>query len=158
MTERLVTGDTAPDFSLPNADGGTTSLADLAGTKAILFFYPAAMTPGCTKQACDFRDNLASLQAHGYKVLGISPDSVAKLEKFAARDELNYPLLSDENHAVAAAYAAWGEKKNYGRTYEGLIRSTIVIDENGSVEVAQYNVRATGHVAKLRRDLKIDAG
>ncbi len=158
MTERLVAGDTAPTFSLPNADGGTTSLADFAGQKAILFFYPAAMTPGCTKEACDFRDNLASLQGHGYKVLGISPDSVAKLEKFVARDELTYPLLSDEDHAVASAYAAWGEKKNYGKTYEGLIRSTIVVDEQGTIELAQYNVRATGHVAKLRRDLKIDAG
>ncbi|MBP2413962.1 peroxiredoxin Q/BCP [Arthrobacter stackebrandtii] len=157
MTERLVAGDPAPAFTLPNADGTTTSLADFAGQKVILFFYPAAMTPGCTKQACDFRDNLASLQSHGYKVVGISPDPVAKLEKFAARDELSYPLLSDEDHAVADAYAAWGEKKNYGKTYEGLIRSTIVV-EDGTVAVAQYNVRATGHVAKLRRDLKIDAG
>ncbi len=157
MTERLVAGDLAPAFTLPNADGGTTSLSDFAGQKVILFFYPAAMTPGCTKQACDFRDNLASLQSHGYKVVGISPDPVAKLEKFAARDSLSYPLLSDEDHSVADAYAAWGEKKNYGKTYEGLIRSTIVV-ENGTVAVAQYNVRATGHVAKLRRDLKIDAG
>ncbi len=157
MTERLVTGDAAPAFTLPNADGGTTSLIDFAGQKVILFFYPAAMTPGCTKQACDFRDNLASLASHGYRVLGISPDPVAKLEKFAARDELAYPLLSDGDHAVALAYAAWGEKKNYGKTYEGLIRSTIVVDESGTVEAAQYNVRATGHVAKLRRDLKIDA-
>lgn len=157
MSERLVPGDTAPAFTLPNADGGSTSLADFAGTKVILFFYPAAMTPGCTKEACDFRDNLASLAQHGYKVLGISPDTVAKLEKFAARDELTYPLLSDADHAVALAYAAWGEKKNYGKTYEGLIRSTIVIDENGKIEAAQYNVRATGHVAKLRRDLKLDA-
>ncbi|MET4003471.1 MULTISPECIES: thioredoxin-dependent thiol peroxidase [Arthrobacter] len=157
MTERLVPGDPAPAFNLPNADGGTTSLADFAGQKVVLFFYPAAMTPGCTKQACDFRDSLASLQGGGYKVLGISPDPVSKLEKFKARDELNYPLLSDSDHSVALAYAAWGEKKNYGKTYEGLIRSTIVLDESGSVEVAQYNVRATGHVAKLRRDLKIDA-
>ena len=157
MTERLVPGDPAPAFNLPNADGGTTSLADFAGQKVVLFFYPAAMTPGCTKQACDFRDSLASLQGGGYKVLGISPDPVSKLKKFKARDELNYPLLSDSDHSVALAYAAWGEKKNYGKTYEGLIRSTIVLDESGSVEVAQYNVRATGHVAKLRRDLKIDA-
>ena len=157
MTERLVAGDLAPAFTLPNAGGGTTSLSDFAGQKVILFFYPAAMTPGCTKQACDFRDNLASLQSFGYQVVGISPDPVAKLQKFAARDELSYPLLSDEDHAVADAYAAWGEKKNYGKTYEGLVRSTIVV-ENGTVAVAQYNVRATGHVAKLRRDLKIDAG
>ncbi|AIY00973.1 Peroxiredoxin [Arthrobacter sp. PAMC 25486] len=156
MSERLVAGDVAPSFTLSNADGGTTSLTDFAGQNVILFFYPAAMTPGCTKQACDFRDNLGSLQSHGYKVLGISPDPVAKLEKFAARDSLTYPLLSDEDHAVADAYAAWGEKKNYGKTYEGLIRSTIVVDGDGRVAVAQYNVRATGHVAKLRRDLKID--
>ena len=157
MTERLTAGDPAPAFSLPNADGGTTSLVDFSGRKLIVFFYPAAMTPGCTKQACDFRDSLSSLQAAGYEVVGISPDSVAKLEKFVARDALSYPLLSDEDHAVADAYAAWGEKKNYGKTYEGLIRSTIVIDESGTVALAQYNVRATGHVAKLRRDLKLDA-
>lgn len=157
MTERLVPGELAPAFSLPNADGGTTSLTDFAGKNVIVFFYPAAMTPGCTKQACDFRDSLASLQAAGYEVVGISPDPVAKLEKFVARDALSYPLLSDADHAVALSYAAWGEKKNYGKTYEGLIRSTIVIDEAGSVNLAQYNVRATGHVAKLRRDLKLDA-
>ncbi|SED97174.1 peroxiredoxin Q/BCP [Arthrobacter alpinus] len=157
MTERLVPGDLAPTFSLPNADGGTTSLADFAGRKVILFFYPAAMTPGCTKQACDFRDSLPSLQAAGYAVVGLSPDPVAKLEKFVARDGLNYPLLSDEDHAVALSYAAWGEKKNYGKTYQGLIRSTIVVDEAGEVAVAQYNIRATGHVAKLHRDLKIAA-
>lgn len=156
MTERLVTGDVAPAFTLSNATGGTTSLADFAGQNVIVFFYPAAMTPGCTKQACDFRDSLAFLQAAGYAVVGISPDPVAKLEKFLARDELSYPLLSDEDHAVALAYAAWGEKKNYGKVYEGLIRSTIVIDGAGKVTVAQYNVRATGHVAKLRRDLKLD--
>ncbi|PYI39642.1 thioredoxin-dependent thiol peroxidase [Arthrobacter psychrolactophilus] len=156
MTERLVTGDVAPAFSLPNATGGTTSLADFAGRNLIVFFYPAAMTPGCTKQACDFRDSMAFLQAAGYAVVGISPDPVAKLEKFLARDELSYPLLSDEDHAVALAYAAWGEKKNYGKVYEGLIRSTIVIDGAAKVAVAQYNVRATGHVAKLRRDLKLD--
>ncbi len=156
MTERLVPGELAPSFSLPNAAGGITTLSDFAGQNVIVFFYPAAMTPGCTKQACDFRDSLASLQSAGYAVVGISPDPVAKLEKFVARDALSYPLLSDEDHAVALAYAAWGEKKNYGKVYEGLIRSTIVIDETGKVAVAQYNIRATGHVAKLRRDLKID--
>lgn len=157
MSERLVPGDAAPAFTLSNSAGGTTSLADFAGRQLILFFYPAAMTPGCTKQACDFRDSLASLESAGYQVLGISPDPVAKLEKFVARDALTYPLLSDADHAVALAYAAWGEKKNYGKTYEGLIRSTIVVGADGNVELAQYNVRATGHVAKLRRDLKIDA-
>ncbi|MGO4385808.1 thioredoxin-dependent thiol peroxidase [Specibacter sp. RAF43] len=157
MTERLVPGDPAPAFSLPNAAGGTTTLGDLAGEKVVLYFYPAAATPGCTKQACDFRDNLASLTSAGYTVVGVSPDPVAKLAKFAAAENLTFALLADEDHAVAEAYAAWGEKKNYGRTYQGLIRSTIVIDGDGTVAVAQYNVRATGHVAKLRRDLGLDA-
>jgi len=157
MTTRLVPGDAAPAFTLPNAAGGTTSLSDFAGRNVVVYFYPAAMTPGCAKQACDFRDSLASLQAAGFAVVGISPDPVDKLARFAERDALTFPLLSDEDHAVADAYAAWGEKKNYGRTYEGLIRSTIVVDGTGTVTMAQYNVRATGHVAKLRRDLKIDA-
>lgn len=157
MTERLVPGDPAPAFSLPNAAGGTTTLGDLAGGKVVLYFYPAAATPGCTKQACDFRDNLASLTSAGYTVVGVSPDPVAKLAKFAAAENLTFALLADEDHAVAEAYAAWGEKKNYGRTYQGLIRSTIVIDGDGTVAVAQYNVRATGHVAKLRRDLGLAA-
>ncbi|MHA7269746.1 thioredoxin-dependent thiol peroxidase [Arthrobacter sp. HLT1-20] len=153
MTDRLIPGDTAPSFTLPNAAGGTTSLADFSGRHVILYFYPAAMTPGCAKQACDFRDNLASLQAAGYAVVGISPDPVEKLARFAEKEGLTFELLSDVDHAVAEAYAAWGEKKNYGKTYQGLIRSTIVIDADGKVAVAQYNVRATGHVAKLRRDL-----
>jgi thioredoxin-dependent peroxiredoxin len=157
MTERLVPGDLAPVFTLPNASGGTTSLADFAGRNVVVYFYPAAATPACTQQACDFRDSLASLTAAGYDVVGISPDPVAKLATFAAKQELPFPLLADEDHAVAEAYAAWGEKKNYGRIYEGLIRSTIVVDGEGRVAVAQYNIRAKGHVAKLRRDLKIDA-
>jgi len=123
----------------------------------VVYFYPAASTPGCTKQACDFRDSLASLQRAGYDVVGISPDPVDKLAKFAAAEGLDFPLLSDPDHAVAEAYAAWGEKKNYGKTYQGLIRSTVVVDPEGKVAVAQYNVRATGHVAKLRRDLKLDS-
>jgi peroxiredoxin Q/BCP len=123
----------------------------------VVYFYPAASTPGCTKQACDFRDSLASLRAAGYEVLGISPDPASSLAKFADKEGLPFPLLSDENHAVAESYGAWGEKKNYGRTYDGLIRSTIVVDPAGNVALAQYNVRATGHVAKLRRDLKLDA-
>jgi len=155
-TARLSVGDKAPDFTLLDAAGKEVSLADYRGQKAIVYFYPAASTPGCTKQACDFRDSLESLKSLGYQVLGISPDKVSKLEKFATTEELNFPLLSDEDHAVSEAYAAWGEKKNYGRTYEGLIRSTIVVDEQGNVELAQYNVRATGHVAKLHRDLGID--
>ena len=153
---RLSVGDTAPDFTLTDARGQELALSSLRGKKAIVYFYPAASTPGCTKQACDFRESLESLVSAGYQVVGISPDAPAKLAKFTEKEELTFPLLADEDHAVAAAYGAWGEKKNYGRTYEGLIRSTVVVDENGIVEVAQYNVRATGHVAKLRRDLGID--
>lgn len=157
MAERLLTGAVAPDFTLKDSSGQDVSLASGQGTSTIDYFYPAASTPGCTKEACDFRDNLASFASAGYRVLGVSPDSVEKLAAFAAKEDLSFPLLSDEDHAVAEAYGAWGEKKNYGRTYEGLIRSTIVIDPDGRVSLAQYNVRATGHVAKLRRDLKLDA-
>ena len=153
---RLSPAETAPDFSLPASDGSTVSLADLRGSNTIVYFYPAASTPGCTKEACDFRDNLNSLKSAGYTVLGISPDPVAKLEKFAEAENLNFPLLSDTDHAVAEAYGAWGEKKNYGRTYEGLIRSTVVVDPEGTVTLARYNVKATGHVSKLRRDLGLD--
>jgi thioredoxin-dependent peroxiredoxin len=156
MAERLSTGDIAPDFTLQDSAGNTVSLADYRGQNVVVYFYPAASTPGCTKEACDFRDSLDSLKGAGYAVLGISPDPLPKLVKFADNEQLNFPLLSDEDHAVAEAYAAWGEKKNYGKTYEGLIRSTIVVDPSGKVAVAQYNVRATGHVAKLRRDLGLD--
>lgn len=154
---RIEPGTTAPAFTLPAAGGSTISLADYAGQQVILYFYPKASTPGCTTQACDFRDSLESLAAHGYTVLGVSPDPVAALDRFAAKENLPFPLLSDEDHAVAEAYGAWGEKKNYGKTYIGLIRSTIVIDADGTIALAQYNVRAKGHVAKLRRDLGIDA-
>lgn len=157
MADKLVTGDKAPGFTLKDSSGTDVSLSPSPGRSTIVYFYPAASTPGCTKEACDFRDSLASLQSAGYDVLGISPDPVAKLAKFAANESLSFPLLSDEDHAVAEAYGAWGEKKNYGKTYQGLIRSTIVVDQDGNVSVAQYNVRATGHVAKLRRDLKLDA-
>lgn len=153
---QLSPGDAAPDFTLPDAQGKELSLASLRGKKTIVYFYPAASTPGCTKQACDFRDSLESLTAAGYQVVGISPDAPAKLAKFTDSQDLTFPLLADEDHAVAEAYGAWGEKKNYGRVYDGLIRSTFVIDESGRVELAQYNVRATGHVAKLRRDLGLD--
>ncbi|MET4620566.1 peroxiredoxin Q/BCP [Arthrobacter sp. 2762] len=156
MAERLIPGDVAPDFTLQDQDGNDVSLSDFRGRKAIVYFYPAASTPGCTKEACDFRDNLASLQTSGYEVVGVSPDSVKALAKFAGEEQLTFRILSDAEHSVAEAYGAWGEKKNYGRTYMGLIRSTIVVDPDGKVHLAQYNVRATGHVAKLRRDLKLD--
>lgn len=157
MADRLMTGTEAPAFTLQDSQGKDVSLSSTRGRNTIVYFYPAASTPGCTKEACDFRDSLASLQAAGYEVLGISPDPVAKLAKFAAAEGLTFPLLSDGDHAVAEAYGAWGEKKNYGKTYEGLIRSTVVVDPEGKVALAQYNVRATGHVAKLRRDLKLDS-
>jgi len=155
---RLEPGDKAPDFELPTADGGKLSLASLLkkGQRVVLYAYPAAMTPGCTKQACDFRDNLASLTSHGYSVVGISPDSPAKLAKFAERDALTFPLVADPGHSVLEAYGAFGEKINYGKKYMGVIRSTFVIAPDGKIEHAFYNVKATGHVAKLRRDLGID--
>lgn len=159
MADRLLTGDIAPGFTLKDASGQDVSLAAGNGSTnggTIIYFYPAASTPGCTKQACDFRDSLASFTSAGYRVLGVSPDPVRKLATFTANEALTFPVLSDEDHAVAEAYGAWGEKKNYGKTYQGLIRSTIVVDAGGKVVLAQYNVRATGHVAKLRRDLKLD--
>ncbi|MGN6578088.1 MAG: thioredoxin-dependent thiol peroxidase [Nocardioides sp.] len=150
---RLAPGDTAPDFTLPADTGETVSLSDLRGRKAIVYFYPAAMTPGCTKQACDFTDSLDSLRASGYEVLGISPDKPEKLAKFRERDALTITLLSDPDKAVMQAWGAFGEKKLYGKVVEGVIRSTFVVDEEGRIELAQYNVKATGHVAKLRKDL-----
>jgi peroxiredoxin Q/BCP len=154
---RLSTGDLAPDFSLPDDTGATVSLRDFEGRKVIVYFYPAAMTPGCTKQACDFTDSLDSLQAAGYEVIGISPDKPEKLAKFRERDGLGIRLLSDADKTVLQAYGAYGEKKLYGKVVEGVVRSTIVVGEDGRVDLAQYNVKATGHVAKLRRDLKLDA-
>ena len=150
---RLSAGDPAPDFTLPTDDGRTVSLADSRGRKTIVYFYPAAMTAGCTTQACDFTDSLSSLQAAGYDVLGISPDSPAKLAKFREKDGLTITLLSDADKTVMQAYEAYGEKKLYGKTVVGVIRSTFVVDEEGRIALAQYNVKATGHVAKLRRDL-----
>ena len=152
---RLSPGDPAPDFTLTSDKGDHVSLSDLRGRKVIVYFYPAAMTPGCTKQACDFTDSLSSLQAAGYEVLGISPDKPEKLAKFRERDGLTIPLLSDPTKETLAAYGAFGEKKLYGKIVEGVIRSTFVVDEDGRIEVAQYNVKATGHVAKLRKDLKL---
>lgn len=158
MTEqtRLTPGDLAPDFTLPTDTGDDVTLSDLRGRKVIVYFYPAAMTPGCTKQACDFTDSLDSLKAAGYEVLGISPDKPEKLAKFRERDSLSITLLSDVDKSVMTAWGAFGEKKLYGKVVQGVIRSTIVLDEDGKVAVAQYNVRATGHVAKLRRDLGLD--
>ena len=156
MSTRLTAGDTAPDFTLPDADGKPVSLADYRGRRVVVYFYPAAGTPGCTKQACDFRDSLDSLAAAGYVVLGISPDKPAKLARFRERDGVTFPLLSDPDRDVLTAYGAFGEKTMYGKVVTGVIRSTFVIDPEGKISLAQYNVKATGHVAKLRRDLGID--
>ncbi|MEV4613974.1 thioredoxin-dependent thiol peroxidase [Kitasatospora sp. NPDC049258] len=155
MSERLQAGDTAPAFTLSDADGNQVSLADHLGRKVIVYFYPAALTPGCTTQACDFTDNLEVFAGAGYDVLGISPDKPEKLGKFRETENLKVTLLADPDHAVLEAYGAYGEKQNYGRTYVGVIRSTVIVDEQGKVERALYNVKATGHVAKLLRDLKI---
>ncbi|CAM3035452.1 thioredoxin-dependent thiol peroxidase [Skermania piniformis] len=152
---RLEVGAPAPAFTLPDADGNEVSLADYRGRKVIVYFYPAASTPGCTKQACDFRDNLAELDGAGIDVVGISPDKPAKLAKFRDAEGLTFPLLSDPDRAVLTAYGAYGEKTMYGKTVHGVIRSTFLIDEQGRIALAQYNVRATGHVAKLRRDLSV---
>jgi peroxiredoxin Q/BCP len=156
MTERLAVGDTAPDFTLPTADGGEFRLADHRGRSVVVYFYPAAMTPGCTTQACDFRDNLASLQGAGYDVVGVSPDQPEKLATFVEKESLTFPLVADPDKAVLEAYGAYGEKTMYGKKVTGVIRSTVVVDPDGKVALAQYNVKATGHVAKLRRDLGID--
>ncbi|MFC8344408.1 thioredoxin-dependent thiol peroxidase [Streptomyces sp. NPDC057280] len=155
MSERLQPGDVAPAFTLPDADGTDVSLADHKGRKVIVYFYPAALTPGCTKQACDFTDNLELLAGAGYDVIGISPDAPEKLAKFRDKENLRITLLADPEKTVTEAYGAYGEKKNYGKTYMGVIRSTIVVDEEGKVERALYNVRATGHVAKIIKDLGI---
>ncbi len=152
----LDAGSPAPDFTLLDQDGKSVSLGDLRGSKVVLYFYPAAMTPGCTTEACDFRDSLASLAGAGYRVIGISRDEPAKLAQFAERDGLAFPLLSDPDASVHRAYGAWGEKNNYGKIIEGVIRSTFVLDEQGVVTLAKYNVKATGHVARLRRELGID--
>lgn len=154
---KLHSGEQAPDFTLEDKDGNQVSLGSLRGGKVILYFYPAASTPGCTKQACDFRDNLASLGAAGYTVLGVSKDAKAKLQKFAETEQLSFPLLSDEDLSVHKAYGAWGEKSMYGKTVVGTIRSTFVIDEEGLIEEALYNVKATGHVNMLRKKLGLAA-
>ncbi len=150
---RLVVGDTAPAFGLPDADGNIVKLSDFKGRKVIVYFYPAASTPGCTKEACDFRDNLGELNDAGLDVVGISPDKPAKLAKFRDAEKLTFPLLSDPDRKVLEAWGAYGEKTMYGKTVQGVIRSTFLVDEKGKIALAQYNIRATGHVAKLRRDL-----
>ena len=156
-TPRLSPGDPAPDFTLPDADGGEVSLSDLRGRKVVLYAYPAASTPGCTTQACDFRDSLSSLAAAGYDVVGLSPDPPAKLARFRDAEGLTFPLLSNPTKDVLTAYGAYGEKSLYGKTVVGVIRSTFVLDEGGTVVSASYGVKAKGHVAKLRRELGIDA-
>ena len=152
---RLAPGDPAPPFTLSDADGKQVSLSDYAGRKVVVYFYPAASTPGCTKEACDFRDKLADLNDAGFAVVGISPDSPAKIAKFRDNESLTFPLLSDPDRSVLSAYGAYGEKSMYGKKVIGVIRSTFVIDENGRIQEALYNVRATGHVAKLRQDLAV---
>jgi peroxiredoxin Q/BCP len=155
MTDRLAAGDPAPGFTLPDADGKPVSLADYRGRRVVVYFYPAAGTPGCTKEACDFRDNLAELNGAGIEVLGISPDSPADLAAFRDAQRLTFPLLSDGDRSVMTAWGAWGEKSLYGKKVTGVLRSTFVVDEDGKIAEALYNVKATGHVASLRRKLAV---
>jgi len=157
MTERVILepGQPAPDFSLQDQHGDTVSLESLRGSRVVLFVYPAAMTPGCTTEACDFRDSIEPLKAAGYRVLGLSPDDPAKQRRFDEQEGLGYPLLSDPTRETLVAYGAFGEKKNYGRVVEGVIRSTFVIDEAGRIEHALYNVKATGHAARVRKLLGV---
>jgi peroxiredoxin Q/BCP len=153
---RLEAGDIAPEFTLEDQDGASVSLGDFAGTKTIVYFYPAASTPGCTTQACDFRDNINSLKSAGYQVLGVSKDNLDDLKKFQKEQGLNFPLLSDPDLTIHKAYGAWGEKSLYGKTVVGTLRSTFVVGEDGKVELPLYNVKATGHVASLRKKLGLD--
>ncbi len=155
MTERHDAGAAAPAFTLPDQHGKPVSLSDFRGGKVIVYFYPEALTEACTKQACDFRDSFNSLKSAGYKVIGISRDEPAKLDEFAKVESLNFPLLSDPDRAVHELYGTWGEKSMYGKTVTGVIRSTFVIDENGVITLPLYNVKATGHVASLRKKLKL---
>ena len=157
VAEKLATGKQAPSFVLPSQDGETIDLSALRGSKVIIYFYPAASTPGCTTQACDFRDNLGVFQKAGYVVLGISKDTLEALQKFAHEENLDFPLLRDPDLAVHRAYGAFGEKSMYGKTVMGVIRSTFVVDENGVLEHALYNVKATGHVEMLRKKLNLAA-
>ncbi|MCX2747723.1 thioredoxin-dependent thiol peroxidase [Arthrobacter sp. KNU-44] len=153
MTQKLLAGTQAPDFALLNSEGQKVSLSDYRGRNVIVYFYPEAATPGCTTEACDFRDSLSSLQSSGYEVLGISPDAPEKIARFAGDFSLTFPLLSDEDHAVALAYGAWGEKLVNGEVVDGLVRSTVVLDGEGKVRLTQYQVKAQGHVAALKAEL-----
>jgi peroxiredoxin Q/BCP len=157
MTDtRLEVGDTAPTFTLSDQDGSPVSLSDFAGKRTIVYFYPAASTPGCTTQACDFRDNINSLKSAGYQVLGVSKDDLPALKTFQDEQGLNFPLLSDPDLTVHREYGAWGEKSLYGKIVIGTLRSTFVVDENGKIQIPLYNVKATGHVASLRKKLGLD--
>jgi len=156
MTSRLAPGDTAPAFSLLDADASLVSLSDFAGQRVIVYFYPAAMTPGCTTQAVDFTAAAPDLSEAGVDIIGISPDPVEKLLRFRDKEKLSITLVSDPDKQVMRAYGAFGPKKLYGKEVVGVIRSTFVIDAEGRIERASYNVKATGHVAKLRRELGLD--
>ena len=153
MSTRLATGDLAPDFTLTSDTGEQVTLSALRGRKVIVYFYPAAMTPGCTKQACDFTDSLDALRAEGYEVLGISPDKPDKLARFRDKENLSIVLLSDADRSVMTTYGAFGEKKQYGKTVQGVIRSTFVVGADGRIEQAWRNVKATGHVARVLKEL-----
>ncbi|MCU1539870.1 MAG: thioredoxin-dependent thiol peroxidase [Arthrobacter sp.] len=155
VTVKLQPGTPAPDFTLPDAQGRSVSLADYRGKNIIVYFYPQAATPGCTTEACDFRDSLSSLQGSDYEVIGISPDAPAALAEFTGDFALTFPLLADEDHAVALAYGAWGEKLVNGEITEGIVRSTVVLDPEGNVKLAQYQVKAQGHVAALKEELGV---
>ncbi len=157
-TPRLSPGDRAPDFRLPDADGREVALADFAGRRVVVYFYPAASTPGCTTQACDLQERLPDLGAAGVDVVGVSPDPPAALARFRDEQSLTFPLLSDPDHSVLTAYGAWGEKQLYGKTVTGVIRTTVVVDEQGLVVSAKYGVKATGHAGRLARDLGLPAG
>ena len=156
-SNRLNEGDKAPDFSLISDSGETVSLGDFAGRRVVVYFYPRANTPGCTKEACDFRDSLEQLNGQDIDVVGISPDKPEKLAKFREDHELNFPLLSDPDKEVMTAYGAFGEKKNYGKVTQGVIRSTFLVEPDGTIVLTKYNVKATGHVARILRDMGVDA-